>query len=186
VQPLSKWMPSLRPSMSKNEDPNEQRGVFVDEFTVGVLGLRPSHTEIMLLGPSWGQLGVSKLHRDASHVVADACLSLTVHRLQAMRLACKCYLSHRAGAWSLKSFCPVVSAVADTSACTALHYSYTHTDSAGSVATARVGWMMRSTSRRPLTPALCHASTGWWRCSVNQCRHHPIGGTQACCSSCVG
>lgn len=33
VQPLSKWMPAVKPSMAKNTDPNEQRGVFVDEFT---------------------------------------------------------------------------------------------------------------------------------------------------------
>lgn len=30
-EPLSKWMPSLRPKMAKNEDPHESRAVFVDE-----------------------------------------------------------------------------------------------------------------------------------------------------------
>lgn len=32
-KPLSKWMPTVKPSMAKNEDPSEQRAVFVDEFT---------------------------------------------------------------------------------------------------------------------------------------------------------
>eukprot|EP00198_Chlamydomonas_reinhardtii_P011506 XP_001700843.1 chloroplast DnaJ-like protein [Chlamydomonas reinhardtii] len=31
--PLSKWMPTVKPNMAKNEDPAERRGVFVDEFT---------------------------------------------------------------------------------------------------------------------------------------------------------
>lgn len=29
----------MKPSMAKNEDPNEQRGVFVDEFTVSACGM---------------------------------------------------------------------------------------------------------------------------------------------------
>eukprot|EP00775_Hariotina_reticulata_P004234 gene4234-4483_t len=32
-EPLSKWMPTLRPTMAKNGDPNEDRAVFVDENT---------------------------------------------------------------------------------------------------------------------------------------------------------
>lgn len=28
-EPLSKWMPGINPAMSKNEDPNEDRAVFV-------------------------------------------------------------------------------------------------------------------------------------------------------------
>uniref|UniRef100_A0A7S0S1M0 J domain-containing protein n=1 Tax=Chlamydomonas leiostraca TaxID=1034604 RepID=A0A7S0S1M0_9CHLO len=32
-QLLSKWMPATNPAMAKNTDPNESRGVFVDEFT---------------------------------------------------------------------------------------------------------------------------------------------------------
>lgn len=32
-EPLSKWMPALKPKMAKNKDPNESRGVFVDEFS---------------------------------------------------------------------------------------------------------------------------------------------------------
>jgi ferredoxin len=32
-EPLSKWMPGVNPSMSKNEDPAEDRAVFVDENT---------------------------------------------------------------------------------------------------------------------------------------------------------
>lgn len=32
-QPLSKWMPSCKPQMAKNEDPAENRAVFVDEFS---------------------------------------------------------------------------------------------------------------------------------------------------------
>ena len=30
---LSKWMPTVNPRMARNEDPNENRAVFVDEFT---------------------------------------------------------------------------------------------------------------------------------------------------------
>jgi NAD-dependent dihydropyrimidine dehydrogenase PreA subunit len=30
---LSKWMPGISPKRAKNEDPNESRAVFVDEFT---------------------------------------------------------------------------------------------------------------------------------------------------------
>lgn len=32
-KPLSKWMPEINMGMSKNEDPNEDRAVFVDEFS---------------------------------------------------------------------------------------------------------------------------------------------------------
>lgn len=28
-QPLSKWMPTVKPKLAKNKDPNEQRAVFV-------------------------------------------------------------------------------------------------------------------------------------------------------------
>ncbi|KXZ56243.1 hypothetical protein GPECTOR_1g211 [Gonium pectorale] len=32
-EPLSRWMPTVKPKMAKNKDPAEQRAVFVDEFT---------------------------------------------------------------------------------------------------------------------------------------------------------
>jgi NAD-dependent dihydropyrimidine dehydrogenase PreA subunit len=32
-EPLSKWMPTLNPNMSRHEDPAEDRAVFVDENT---------------------------------------------------------------------------------------------------------------------------------------------------------
>ncbi|EFJ47587.1 molecular chaperone [Volvox carteri f. nagariensis] len=32
-QALSRWMPTVKPAMAKNEDPAERRAVFVDEFT---------------------------------------------------------------------------------------------------------------------------------------------------------
>jgi hypothetical protein len=37
-EPLSKWMPSLNPKMAKNEDPAENRAVFVVSAVPGYLG----------------------------------------------------------------------------------------------------------------------------------------------------
>ncbi len=31
-KPLSKWMPTLKPKMAKNTDPNESRAVFVGKY----------------------------------------------------------------------------------------------------------------------------------------------------------
>lgn len=55
-KPISKWMPDLRPDMAKNENPNETRAVFVDEFTcIGCKNCIYYAPATFRIEPEWGR-----------------------------------------------------------------------------------------------------------------------------------
>lgn len=74
-QPLSKWMPTVQPSMAKHTDPNENRAVFVGECQRTANAVRDEMHALHTLFKAGLHLNRLGLHTRDAYVVYDGVLT---------------------------------------------------------------------------------------------------------------